>query len=326
MAFAVIAAGLSKGATAQPRVSNISKQVNAESMTAPAKTTKIRLRGAKMQTKLEAGKMVLTGFNGGFGGGQVEMSGRINSAAADADSQQLNVKFANVALDQVLALLSPSFVNPALKGLTVSGNAVGDWQGVSLKSVGSSLQGNFELTLGAGALADPALLAKLAEVTGIKDLQPISFESGRLMGSAQDGQVKLTSLEFSGPDFKLQANGSIDLHEQDMDLTFDVHVAQALAEKSSFYKMKNVLSFFKSAKTEAEPKPETELVAVPRFSLVGPLRSPQVQFGKTVASASTSVEEAAPPVVAAASSPRPSAGLRQVMKLAAANNPPAQRP
>src|SRR4051812_47615839 len=76
VAFAVIAAGLSKSAPAQMRPTATKKQVNAESMTAPSGGTRIRLRGAKMQTKLEAGKMVLTGFNGGFGGGQVEMSGR----------------------------------------------------------------------------------------------------------------------------------------------------------------------------------------------------------------------------------------------------------
>lgn len=260
-------------------------------------STRVRLRGGRMQTQLQDGKMVLTGFQGGFAGGQVQMSGHLNSAAPAGEGQGLDVRFAGLSVDRLVSFAFPGLRLPTLPNAKITGQAKGEWSGAELNSAASTLQGTFDITLSQTALSDAGLLAKLASATGIPELKAVLVDGGRMTGTAQNGIVQLHSLTLSGPDFQMAAAGTVDLNQNEMNLSADVSVAHELAQQSAFYKVKNVIAFFKGNAGNDGAQASAEPVKLPKLTVVGSLTQPRFEFaGQQVASATSAAVQ---PTVAA---------------------------
>lgn len=243
-----------------------------------------------MQTRVENGHMVMTGFNGAFASGTVQMAGRVSSSGTGA--QRADIRLNAVDLGQVLPLAGGISL-PFLKGVEVSGIADASWEGGDIVSIGQNLTGQFALKIGSGHLTDPAVLAKLAKATGMQNLDPIKFSSGAVEGIAREGHLQLTRLELAGPEFKLVASGDVNVRADDLDLVFNVDVAQKLARQSSFFKLNSVLSLFKGKTEQDGPTPSgSEFVKLPEFALVGSLKKPEFRLGS--AQIATAAPEASP--------------------------------
>jgi len=235
---------------------------------------KVRLRGGRMQTKLEGRSMILTGFDGAFAGGKVKMSGRVNPTGEGL--QTADVQLDRVNLGQVLNLTNGAPATALLNGVLVSGAAKASWSGQDVLSIGQNLTGNFALKVGAGQINDPGLLAKLAKAAGMQKLDPITFTGGVVKGSADAGRLALSHVELTGPDFSMVANGDVNVKHDDMDLVFTVKVAQKLASQSSFFQLKNVFSLFKG---KEQPAQDGGFVNLPTFTVAGSLRNPEIKLG-----------------------------------------------
>jgi hypothetical protein len=277
-------------------------------------STRVRIRGGRMQTRLEGGKMVLTGFQGGFAGGQVQMNGRLNSSGSASEAQNIDVRFASVSIAKLIGLAAPGLRLPLPDSVSVSGSANAGWLGSDLLAAAPTVNGAFDVALAPTIVTDPVLLAKLAQAVGIPQLAELKVNSGRIAGTATDGRVQLSSLTLNGPEFDINATGEIDLARQDLDLSLEVTVAHALAQQSTFYKMKNVLGFLKGSSAKASEEP----VRLPTIAVVGPLSAPKVQLGNTqLAAAEKSTAGAAvpPPSVETAKPAEPQAFAAQAKKL-----------
>ncbi|MGI8906192.1 MAG: AsmA-like C-terminal region-containing protein [Candidatus Sumerlaeaceae bacterium] len=283
--------------------------------------TRVRVQGGGMQTRIEGGEMVLTGFHGRLAGGKVEMRGRVNPTGGDSERQHMNVNVANVAVDQILSLLAPAALRPVISGLQLSGTVAGAWQGVGLDTISTTLTGDFDFALAPGVITERALLEKIANATGITDLTKISFDTAHVAGTATDGNIQLSELRITGPDVQLVGSGAIDLQTEQMNLSFEGNVSQEIAQKSAFFQVKNILNSFKN---NTAPAANAQLVQLPSFELVGSMRSPEVRFsGKQVASAASPTQpveaSVAKPVAATnGKSDRASAYARQLARLGAA--------
>lgn len=235
----------------------------------------IHVVGGKMATRVQNGKMVLTGVQGKVGGGQVHMAGRVGLSSEKPNTA--TVKFDDLSLAKAATMIGQPGVDAVLGDSKVSGFAKGRWQGEGLKEISASANGTLTVETGPGVITDTETLSRLAKLTGIDHLPELRYTSIKLQARAADGNVVIDSITATGPNFRLAAKGTYVSGSDDLDMKIAASVSPAMAAKSSYMKLSNVMGFLRG-----EDKPDAgEFVDIPRLIVSGDLKTPEVSIDKT---------------------------------------------
>lgn len=252
----------------------------------------VHVQGGKMATRMVNGKMILTGVQGKVGGGQVHMAGRV---AVDSEkSNNATVKFDDLSLAEAAEMVGYPKTGSHLDEATISGFAKGRWQGEGLKEIASSANGTLTVESGPGVITDTAVLERLAEITGIANLEELRYSNVKLRARAADGKITIDSITASGPNFKLSAKGVYAAGDDNLEMHIEASVSPEMAAKSSYMKFSNVMGFLRG-----EEKPETgEFIKVPTLIVSGELKKLDVRMEKTDEVASKAETKEVKPAVA----------------------------
>ncbi len=251
----------------------------------------VHVVGGKMATRMQNGKMVLTGVQGKVGGGQVHMAGRV---AVDSDkTNNVTVKFDDLSLAKAAVMIGQPDADILLGDASISGFVKGNWRGEGLKEISSSASGTLTVETGPGVITDEAALAKLAKLTGIDHLAELRYTNIKLQAHAADGKISIDSITANGPNFRLAAKGSYIAGIDDLDIKIAASVSPEMAAKSSYMKLNNVMGFLRGE----EKAKAGEFVEIPTLFVSGDLRKPDVKTTKTEeVTAKTRVKHADPAI------------------------------
>lgn len=242
--------------------------------TAPLDGMSLRLKGVKVNSRLENGNLVVQGFSGSLGGGKVQASGRVNTGDKNG-AQHVNAQFDDVELAQVLDLLGINMVSAGVSNVRADGVVNLRWNGLKADTIRRSISGTAVVKSGPGTISKSSpLLDRLASSAGISDPEDLSFTSSRIELNAHSGTVQVKSLVIQGPDVQLAAAGTIDVAAGQINLLMDVNVSPAIASKSNFYKLQSLASVFgKKQELNADG-----YVEIPRITVAGALNSPDINM------------------------------------------------
>lgn len=240
--------------------------------------TQVKVTGGKMQTRLENGKMVLTGLDGHMAGGRVQLTGNVQPEGNQPKVAHL--EFRDVAGEQLQSYLKGSGWGTALQGAKFSGSIKGEWRGQSVREIASSARGTALLVAGPGKITDKKVLTKLADALKVKELNELSYDSLRLKLNANAGHVTLQELDMTGPDFHVKATGKYAPSADEMRLVVNLGVSHEIAQASSYMKLKNVLGFFGRSDNADQGETAEGLVKVPELLVQGKLTDLKVSLAK----------------------------------------------
>lgn len=229
-----------------------------------------------METRIQDGKLVLTGFAGAFGGGQVQLKGHM--PVDQGSEKSADLRFADVSVQKAGEIIGNQKLVAWLGDATLSGVIKGEWQGKGADAIGLSANGSLALVANKGTISDPQVLEKLGKLAGISDLQRLRFDSIKLKAHAEDGKFVIDSALVEGPDLTLAMAGNYVVADDNLNLKIAMSVAPELAERSTYLKVKNVLDIFKS--NDEASATNGEFVEVPVLLVSGDLRKPDVSLEK----------------------------------------------
>ncbi len=238
--------------------------------------TQLRLRGGKMETRMQNGKMVLTGFAGAFGGGQVQLTG--NMPVDHQSEKSADLRFADVSVEKAGQIIGNPSLVAWLGNTNLSGSVKGEWEGKGASQISRSADGTLTLVAGNGVITDKKVLEKLGSLAGISELEQLRFDSIKIKAHAADGKIVIDAASVEGPDLNLALVGNYSVQDDHLDLKIAMSVAPEIASKSSYLKVKNVLDIFRS---DNEPNTEGEFVEVPVLLVSGDLKKPDVKLDKS---------------------------------------------
>jgi len=242
--------------------------------------TRVHVRGGKMETRINNGKVTLTGLHGDVGTGRVEMAGNI--AVGSGEAKNLTVNFAEVPVSDAAGLLGNARVPSWLTETLVSGTIKGEWQGEGFKEISSSAKGALHIKTGAGVITDKTILEKLADLLKVDELSEVKYDSITLKAHAVNGVFVLDEIQASGPEFNVKAIGKYTAKADALDIRIDLAVSQEIASRSTYLKLKNVFGIFGGGPEMKETA--DGLVEVPRLLVSGALKKPEVKLDKTKSS------------------------------------------
>lgn len=248
---------------------------------------KVRVRGGKMQTRIENGKLVLTGFKGGFGAGQVDLKGNISGETGKQSDAKL--AFNDVSINKAMEVIGQAGAMQGLGNISISGTVEATWQGKDPKEILSSASGTVTVSTGPGAVTDPALIGQLKKMAKFSELTELRYTSIKLEAQVNDGTIVVNSVTVTGPDFTIAAKGNYSAKADTLNMQIDAKVSPELASRSTYLKLKNVAGLFQGwGKSSAAS--EGAFVEVPRLMVSGTLTNPSVSFGGSLASVSEKTE------------------------------------
>lgn len=263
----------------------------------PLSRLRVRLKNPKIDMQLANGKPLITGVSGLIGGGSIAVRSRIDMGNA-AGPQSAHINAHGMSLPE-LADIVDLRIPGKLTG-RVSGTADVNWQGMQGSSIRNSLNGAVSLDLGPGKLSDSSLLRKAAESAGIANFDELEFTGGRIEGRVKEGLFTITDAHLTGQEFDLNIGGTVDLATNRMNLEVRSKVTEALAQRSTYYKMKNSLSSLFTSKPKDTPAPDA-LVELPLVVVAGAMSRPEVKVGSIIAMAGEVDHGPTPQYVLAAS-------------------------
>lgn len=206
---------------------------------------RIRVKNLRTHARLVNGKIIIDSFSGTFAGGAVRSNGPLNLADARGLSA-VNVQFNDVRIEELGRQLGFEF--PASVTGRISGTASLRWQGNSATDVRKTLSGRMSVTLQNGEIAGVDGLSRLAQFSGVKELESLKFGFGRLELTADHGRLKISSAEATGTVQSVSARGDLDLASGKV----AARIALALSQKAAAHSTNEYVRQLGAA-TEARP-------------------------------------------------------------------------
>lgn len=245
--------------------------------TAPLGAKSLRLKGVRVNSRIENGHLVVQGLSGSLGGGKLQASGRVDTGDKSG-VQHVKAQFDDIEISEVLDLLGLDMTSVGVSKIRADGVVNLRWNGLDPGAARQTISGTATVKSGPGLISrNSPLLDRLADSAGISDPEDLRFTSGRIELAAEAGRVQIKSLVLQGPEFQLAAAGTVDLAGQQINMLMDVNVSPAIAKKSSYYKLQSLASVFgrKGQETNAYG-----MVEIPRIAIAGRMEKPEVTLDR----------------------------------------------
>ncbi|MGI8907663.1 MAG: AsmA-like C-terminal region-containing protein [Candidatus Sumerlaeaceae bacterium] len=259
----------------------------------------IPIKKPRIVGRISNNKPVVTGLSGEFANGQVGLDGEINLANPEG-THRANVHFQGVCLAGVLQILGINVQQPT--DGRVRGTLNARWTGMKQAQVQRSIDGTLSLELTEGTLTDTDLLRRLSKAVGITELKRLDVNSGRLEAIISNGELRITSQKFEGPQFDVDVTGRVNLLSGDVDLRCQLRLAPALLAS-----LPGPLGFAALILPRTAPATQTSSadakLTLPQINISGTIDNPIVRVAEPQLALGTSAPLETAPLAAQAATP-----------------------
>lgn len=188
-----------------------------------------RVRNLDLRMHRENGGMVLEGFTGKLGGGEISVDGRVDWSRPEA-RHRARLTVQNVGTREFLDAFD--IVLDGRISTVITGFADLQWNGTKMKAMKRSLDATAELNIGPGYVSNAKVLEYIASVSGIEALRKIEFSRGIMRGHSSNQTLFIDELWLEGPALRARLTGTMDLLTDEIRLRPELAISPELAQSS----------------------------------------------------------------------------------------------